>query len=321
MAVAAWIRFWPGLELSGHTYAGTSQMTETRKFKAGLVQTRTGRDVDANIIATTDLIREAVKGGASYVQTPEMTNIMELERDRLLTWTWPDEGNPGLAHYQALARELGVWLHIGSMAVKVAETKLANRAYLISPKGAVAARYDKIHMFDVDLPSGESYRESRRYVAGDKAVVADLPWCKLGITICYDMRFPGLYRTLAKAGAEVLTMPSAFTVPTGKAHWHVILRARAIEAQCFVLAAAQGGRHDNGRETYGHSIAIAPWGEVLAEGGTEPGVIFADIDLAKVAEARGRVPSLQHDRPFEIAVTGISSAAAASPESKVRQAS
>ena len=187
------------------------------------------------------------------------------------------------------------------MAVKVADTKLANRAYLFSPKGAIAAKYDKIHMFDVDLPSGESYRESRRYVAGDKAVVAPLPWGNLGITICYDMRFPGLYRTLAKAGADFLTMPSAFTVPTGKAHWHTLLRARAIEAQCFVLAAAQGGKHDNGRETYGHSLVVSPWGEVLAEGGTEPGVIFADIDPAKVAEARARVPSLEHDRPFSVA--------------------
>ena len=295
-------------------------MTSRETFKAALIQTRTGRDVDANLVATTALIRDAAKGGAQYVQTPEMTNIMELERDRLLTWTWPEEGNPALAHFQSLARELGLWLHIGSMAVKVAETKLANRAYLISPKGAVVARYDKIHMFDVDLPSGESYRESRRYVAGDKAVVAPLPWGNLGITICYDMRFPGLYRNLAQAGAEFLTMPSAFTVPTGKAHWHVLLRARAIEAQCFVLAAAQGGKHDNGRETYGHSLVVGPWGEILAEGGTEPGVIFADIDPAKVAEARGRVPSLEHDRPF-----GIAAATASPPDlpssSKVRQTS
>jgi deaminated glutathione amidase len=293
-------------------------MSAPGKFKAGLVQTRTGRDVDANLVATTVLIREAVKGGAAYVQTPEMTNIMELDRDRLLTWTKPEDGNPALAHFQALSRELQIWLHIGSMAVKVTDTKLANRAYLISPKGAIAARYDKIHMFDVDLPSGESYRESRRYVAGDKAVVAPLPWGNLGVTICYDMRFPGLYRTLAKAGADILTMPSAFTVPTGKAHWHVLLRARAIEAQCFVLAAAQGGKHDNGRETYGHSIAISPWGEVLAEGGIEPGVIFADIDLAKVAQARGRVPSLEHDRPFSImADPAVASAA----KDSVRQAS
>ena len=292
-------------------------MSAQRTFKAGLVQTRTGRDVDANLVATTALIREAAKGGAAYVQTPEMTNIMELDRDRLLTWTKVEEGNPALAHFQALARELGIWLHIGSMAVKVTETKLANRAYLISPKGAVAAKYDKIHMFDVDLPSGESYRESRRYVAGDKAVIAALPWGNLGITICYDMRFPGLYRTLAKAGADILTMPSAFTVPTGKAHWHVLLRARAIEAQCFVLAAAQGGKHDNGRETYGHSIAISPWGEVIAEGGTEPGVIFADIDLAKVTEARGRVPSLEHDRPFGIVPLAVGTQA----NGKVRQAS
>jgi deaminated glutathione amidase len=296
-------------------------MTTKSKFKAGLVQTRTGRDVDANLVATTALIREAVKGGAQYVQTPEMTNIMELERDRLLTWTKPEDGNPAIAHFQALARELGIWLHIGSMAVKVAETKLANRGYLFSPKGAITAKYDKIHMFDVDLPSGESYRESRRYVAGDKAVVAPLPWGNLGITICYDMRFPGLYRTLAKAGADFLAMPSAFTVPTGKAHWHTLLRARAIEAQCFVLAAAQGGKHDNGRETYGHSLVVSPWGEVLAEGGTEPGVIFADIDSAKVTEARSRVPSLEHDRPYSIATVAAEAPTAPGTDTKVRHAS
>jgi deaminated glutathione amidase len=187
------------------------------------------------------------------------------------------------------------------MAVAVGDGQLANRALLINPQGAVAARYDKIHMFDVQLPNGESYRESKVFRPGTEAVTADLPWGKLGLTICYDLRFPALYRTLAQAGAEILAIPSAFTKPTGQAHWHTLMRARAIETGCYVIAAAQAGQHENGRETYGHSLVVAPWGEIIAEAnGHEPGVIFADIDLAKVAEARAQVPSLQHDRPFKL---------------------
>jgi deaminated glutathione amidase len=274
--------------------------TNTLTFRAALVQMRTGRDVELNVLEATRLIRQAAKDGAQYVQTPEVTNIMELERLRLFLWSKPEEGNPALAHFRSLARELGIHLHIGSMVIKLSEEKLANRAFLISPEGAITARYDKIHMFDVNLPNGESYRESKRFVPGSQSVVAPLPWGRLGITICYDMRFPALYRALAKAGADFLTMPSAFTRQTGEAHWHVLLRARAVENQCFVLAAAQGGRHENGRETYGHSLIVAPWGEVLAEAGAEPGVLIADIDPAQVAAARARVPSLEHDRPFTV---------------------
>ena len=208
---------------------------------------------------------------------------------------------PPLTPSARLAAELGIWLHVGSIAVRKTEEKLANRSFLFAPDGAIAARYDKIHMFDVAVDPDNKYSESRRYDPGSKAVVTSLPWGKLGLTICYDMRFPGLYRNLAKAGADVIAVPSAFTVPTGKAHWHALLRARAIEAQCFVLAAAQVGEHESGRKTYGHSIAISPWGEVLAEAdGEQTGVIFADIDLAAVTSARERIPSLINDRPYEI---------------------
>jgi len=188
----------------------------------------------------------------------------------------------------------------GSLAIKVTNDRAANRAFLIDSKGDITARYDKIHMFDVDLAGGESYRESRTYRPGELAVLSDLPWGRLGLTICYDLRFPALYRALAEAGATMLTIPSAFTQQTGEAHWHVLIRARAIENGCFVLAAAQAGRHENGRETFGHSLIVDPWGRILAEGGTEPGVVMAEIDLAEVGKARARIPSLQHGRRFEL---------------------
>jgi predicted amidohydrolase len=193
---------------------------------------------------------------------------------------------------------LGVWLMIGSLAIKVSDTKTANRSFLFDPKGRIEARYDKVHLFDVNLPSGETYRESNTVAPGCEAVVANLPFARIGMSVCYDLRFPQLYRTLAKNGAEILTMPSAFTETTGKAHWHVLLRARAIENGCFVMAPAQGGVHANGRHTYGHSLIVGPWGDILAEGGVDPAVVAAEIDLEEIAAARGRVPSLQHDRPF-----------------------
>ena len=202
--------------------------------------------------------------------------------------------------FRELARSLGIYVHVGSLAIRVSPDKAANRAFLIDPSGEIAARYDKIHMFDVDLANGESYRESRNYRAGDLAVVTDLPWGRLGITVCYDLRFPALYRALAEAGASFLAIPSAFTRQTGEAHWHILNRARAIENGCFVLAAAQGGKHENGRETFGHSLVVDPWGRILAEGGTEPGVVMAEIDPAEVVAARSKVPSLQHGRRFEL---------------------
>lgn len=275
--------------------------TQAKGFRAGLVQMCTGRDVARNLAELSRLVREAAGQGANYIQTPEVSVLMERDRARLFVETRPEGGNPAIAFCQALARELGIWLHLGSMGVLVKSDKIANRSFLFSPQGRIAARYDKIHMFDVELPGGESYRESRNFEPGGKAVLADLPWGRLGMTICYDMRFPALYRVLAKAGAQFIAVPSAFTVPTGQAHWHPLLRARAIESQCFIFAAAQVGTHENGRATYGHSIVISPWGEVLAEAdGAQPSVIVADIDLQAVEEARRRVPSLQHDRPFEV---------------------
>ncbi len=277
---------------------------DTATFKAALVQMCSGREVARNVADATALIREAAAGGAQYVQTPEVTTLMELERKRLFAATEPEATSSALAAFRALAAELRIWLHIGSMGVKVSPDKIANRAYVIAPDGQITARYDKIHMFDVDLPSGESYRESNSYQPGERAVVADLPWGKLGLTICYDLRFPQLHRALAQAGAVMIAGPAAFTKVTGEAHWHTLLKARAIESQCFVLAAAQGGRHEHGRDTYGHSLVISPWGELLAEGGVQPSVIFADIDLTQVDMARSRVPSLKHDRTFEVVSAG-----------------
>jgi deaminated glutathione amidase len=261
---------------------------------------RSGRLPAANLETAIKLIGEAKAGGAVYVQTPEMTNIMETGRDRLFAAIAPEESDASLATFRELARSLAIHLHIGSLAVKASAEKAANRSFLIDPRGEIVARYDKIHMFDVDLAGGESYRESRTYRPGDVAVRHDLPWGQLGLTICYDIRFPSLYRALAEAGASFLAIPSAFTQQTGEAHWHVLNRARAIENGCYVLAAAQGGKHENGRETYGHSLIVDPWGRIVAEGGTEPGVVFADIDPAQVAAARARIPSLQHGHRFEM---------------------
>lgn len=273
---------------------------QSQTFRAGLIQMRSGREPAANLYTAVKLIEEAKNAGADYVQTPEMTNIMEVSREKLFNTISPEETDISLAALRDLARKLSLYIHVGSLAIKVSPDKAANRAFLIDPKGEIAARYDKIHMFDVDLANGESYRESRNYRAGELAVVTDLPWARFGISVCYDLRFPSLYRALAEAGSSVLTIPSAFTRQTGEAHWHVLMRARAIENGCFVLAAAQGGTHENGRETFGHSLAIDPWGRVIAEGGTEPGVIMAEIDPAAVAAARARIPSLQHGRRFEI---------------------
>jgi predicted amidohydrolase len=269
-------------------------------FRVGLIQMRSGRSPQANTDAAAKLIGEAKDRGAEYVLTPEMTNIMETGRERFFASIVPEEQDAALTTFRELARSLGIFVHVGSMAIKVSPDKAANRSFLIDRHGEIVARYDKIHMFDVDLASGESYRESRNYRAGELAVLTDLPWGRLGLTICYDLRFPALYRALAEAGASFLSIPSAFTKQTGEAHWHVLLRARAIENGCFVFAAAQGGTHENGRETFGHSLVIDPWGRALAEGGVEPAVVLANIDLAEVSAARARIPSLQHGRRFEI---------------------
>jgi predicted amidohydrolase len=269
-------------------------------FTAALVQMRSGVDPAANLSTAVALITEAKRSGADYVQTPEMTNIMELKRDRLFAALHEEETDPTLSALRDLARRLGLVLHVGSLAIRVSPERAANRSFLIDRRGEIVARYDKIHMFDVDLAGGESYRESQNFRPGELAVVADLPWGRLGLSICYDLRFPALYRALAEAGAAFISIPAAFTQQTGEAHWHVLTRARAIENGSFVFAAAQGGRHENGRETFGHSVIVDPWGRILAEGGGDPGLVMAKIDPAEAVAARARIPSLQHGRRFEI---------------------
>jgi deaminated glutathione amidase len=269
-------------------------------FKAAIVQMRSTTDMARNLADATDLIREAASKSATYVQTPEVCNIFEPDKERLKAVTKLESDDPSVHGYSALAKELGIHLHAGSFALKGETAMLANRSLVFAPDGKIIARYDKIHLFDIDLPSGESHRESASYKPGENAVTVQLPDAKLGLAICYDMRFPFLFNALAKAGANVLTVPAAFTVPTGQAHWHVLLRARAIETGSFVLSAAQGGTHDSGRATYGHSIAISPWGEILAETGTDPAVLITDIDVAQSTATRSRIPALVHARSFAL---------------------
>ena len=279
-------------------------LPSARTFRAALVQLRSGRSVAPNMETAEAMIWRAAKDGAVYVQTPENTSIMELDTERLLSEIETEEKSAPLAQLQALAKKLDIWLHVGSLGVKLDQGKVANRSYLIAPDGTIAARYDKLHMFDVDLAGGESYRESRTIKPGNKAVLADLPWGRLGMSICYDLRFPALYRALAAAGADLIAVPAAFTKQTGEAHWRVLLRARAIETGAFVLAAAQGGLHENGRSTYGHSMIVSPWGDVLAEAGEDPQILLADVDPALSAETRAKVPSLRHGRHFEVEIAG-----------------
>ena len=268
------------------------------RFVVGLVQSTAGRETGPTLDALGDAVRRARDAGADLIATPEVCSYLEPRRRLVLEKAQPQDAHEGLARFREWARETGAWLLAGSMVTRTEGERLANRSYLVDPTGGIAAVYDKIHMFDVDIGEGERYRESRTYRPGGEAMLADTPFCRLGMTVCYDMRFPALYRALAQAGAEVISVPSAFTVPTGRAHWHVLLRARAIETGCFVIAPAQVGEHAEGRTTYGHSLVVDPWGEVLADGGGEPGIVTAEIDPAKVAEARGRVPSLFGDRPF-----------------------
>jgi predicted amidohydrolase len=271
------------------------------RIKVACVQMRTGTEVDANIAEASALIREAAAGGAELIATPEMTTLLDRKPGAAWNKSTSEDADPGLAAFRALAKELGVTLLIGSLAIRAAEGKCANRSFLIGPEGEILARYDKIHMFDVQLNAGNVYRESDSYAPGADAVVAQLPAGLLGLTVCYDVRFPDLFRQLALAGAQVIAVPAAFTRITGEAHWHTLLRARAIETGCYVIAPAQGGKHQDGRETYGHSLIIDPWGEILAEAGIEPGVISAILDLSKVEEVRGKIPSLKHARPFRSA--------------------
>ena len=278
----------------------TAPTAKTSTFRAALIQMRSARSPQANVDAAAKLIGEAKRAGADYVLTPEMTNIMEVRREALFTSIVAEDDDTSLATFRELARKLGIFVHVGSLAVRVSHDKAANRSFLIDRRGDIVARYDKIHMFDVDLANGESYRESNNFRPGELVVVADLPWGRLGMTVCYDLRFPALYRALAEAGASFLAIPAAFTKQTGEAHWHVLMRSRAIENGCFVFAAAQGGAHENGRSTFGHSLVVDPWGQVIAEAGNKPGIVLADIDPAAVAAARARIPSLLHGRRFEV---------------------
>ncbi len=267
-------------------------------FRAACVQLRSSDDVAENIRETVKLVREAAARGASFVATPENTTLMARDGGAKLANSFEEARDPALPVFASLAKELNIWLLIGSLAIKVNDPKTANRSFLFAPDGSIAARYSKIHLFDVEVAAGEAYRESNTVAGGDEAIVADTDLGKIGLTVCYDVRFPHLYRKLAQNGAFLFTVPSAFTVPTGTAHWHVLLRARAIENGAFVVAPAQGGTHANGRKTYGHSLIVSPWGEVLAEAGTDPCVILADIDPDLSRQAREKVPNLQHDRVF-----------------------
>ncbi|UWQ79265.1 carbon-nitrogen hydrolase family protein [Leisingera sp. S132] len=274
-------------------------------MRAALLQ-MTSTDVPSqNLETVKTMMAEAVRGGAGFVLTPEVTNCLSGSRTHQNSVLCHEEGDPTLAALQEEASRHGVWLLLGSLGIKTHDDdgRFANRQFLISPDGEIKARYDKIHMFDVEVTPEETYRESDGYRPGTTAVVAETPFAKIGMTICYDVRFPSLHRALAKSGAQIITVPAAFSYVTGAAHWHSLLRARAIETGCFVLAPAQTGKHPASRgpsrQTYGHSLAVAPWGEVLADAGQEPGVTYVDLDMEKVAEARKRVPSLTHDREFD----------------------
>ncbi len=273
-------------------------------FKAALIQLRSGRDMARNIADASALIEEAARQGASLVTTPEMTNILETDRDRLRGLVRPEHEDASVAAFAELARDKRIWLLAGSFALKGPGSKLLNRSLLFAPDGTVVARYDKVHLFDVDLPNGQVLRESAAYAAGHDVPVVPLPFATLGLTICYDVRFPHLYSGLAQRGAEILTVPSAFTKVTGEAHWEVLLKARAIETGSFILAPAQGGLHECGRETYGMSLAVSPWGETIAEGGEAPELVMTTIDRSQVLDARRRIPVLSHDQQVTLNAQG-----------------
>jgi len=272
-------------------------MAET--FRVACVQNCAERDMAPSIATLEPMIRGAAGDGARLIVLPEMATMLEPQNPKVLEKALAEESDPGLARFRDLARETGTWILVGSLLIKVpGENRVANRSYMIDPKGAIAARYDKLHLFDVDLASGETYRESATVKAGAAAVLAPSPWGPIGMSVCYDLRFAYLYRALAQAGARYLAIPAAFTYTTGKAHWHVLVRARAIETGSFVFAANQGGTHAEGRRTWGHSLIVDPWGEVLADGGEKTGWITADIDPAMADEARAAIPALRHDRSF-----------------------
>jgi predicted amidohydrolase len=272
--------------------------------RIALFQSNTGIDPASNARSLANAVEQAAAGGAEMLFTPEMSGLLDRDAARAAKVLRPQDEDQVLAAAREAAARQRIWLHIGSLAVLVDDGKVANRGFVIDREGEVRATYDKLHLFDVDLPTGESWRESNVYLAGKGVVLVNgTPVGKLGLTICYDLRFPGLFARLAESNADVIAVPAAFTVPTGKAHWHVLLRARAIEAGLFVVAAAQVGHHEDGRNTFGHSLVVDPWGEILLDMGEEPGVAFADIDLKRISDVRSRIPALNHRRPIPDAVT------------------
>ncbi len=294
------------LEFSERTLSGVTRPSHppltmsSLRLPIALLQMRSGTEPEANVAFVCEQVREAARLGATLVVTPEMTTSLDRRPGMLLARARSQQEDPSVKALCTLARECRVDLLIGSMAIKLSADRLANRSLYLSATGEVIAHYDKIHLFDADLGEGQRYEESARFAAGTQAVLVPRAGYTLGMTVCYDMRFPALYRDLAQAGADILSIPSCYTVPTGEAHWHVLLRARAIETGCFVLAPAQHGVHEDGRETYGHSVVINPWGDVLAERAEGPGLLMCELDLSEVAQARRRLPSLQHARPYRL---------------------
>jgi predicted amidohydrolase len=273
-------------------------------LRAGLVQTNTGLDPDRNAAALADAADRLASQGAHIVFTPEMCGLLDRNTARLAAAARAEADDPAIRALAEVARRRGIAIAVGSLAIRdpaAGADRLANRSLLIAPDGRIAARYDKMHLFDVDLPNGDRYRESASFLSGGRVQLADLPWGRLGLTICYDLRFPQLHNALGLAGAQLIAQPAAFTRPTGEAHWHVLLRARAIETGAFVVAAAQTGTHEDGRETYGHSLVVDPWGKVLLDMGTKPGVALVELDLSQVADTRARIPNLRHGRPLSVA--------------------
>ena len=268
------------------------------ELKVACLQLNSGSDLQVNVATVSRMAREAASRGAALITTPEYALMLDGRGRVMREGAIEADGGAVLAAMRKLASELNVWLLLGSLTLRTQEERIANRSVLVAADGTIAATYDKIHMFDVTLPDGKVIRESSTYRPGEQAVIAATPWGKLGLTVCYDLRFPGLFRTLAQAGAQIISVPASFQRQTGKAHWHTLLKARAIENECFILAPAMCGDHPGDRQTYGHSLVVDPWGEVLADGGEEPGIVYADIDVKRVAKVRRMIPSLEHDREF-----------------------
>ena len=272
----------------------------TTKFRTACIQNTATRNIATNIVWVVERISEAHAEGADFITLPETVGLIEPVNEQITDYSYSEEEDAGLGAFRHAAKTLGVTILVGSQLIKTADERIVNRSFLLDTQGEIVARYDKLHLFDIELSNGEFYRESDIIAPGDKAVLATTPWGKLGMSICYDLRFAALYRTLAQNGAQFITIPAAFTQTTGKAHWHTLVQARAIETACYVIAPNQCGHHVDKRKSWGHSLIVDPWGEILADGGAEPGIIYADIDLSKVDKARNMIPALKHDRAFTV---------------------